>query len=48
MPTENPLFTGRKAELVAIHDLLAGGATPAALTQAAVHGLGEIAVARVQ
>jgi hypothetical protein len=42
MPTENRLFTGREAELDALHAALSSGAGRAALTQAAVHGLGGV------
>ena len=42
MPPENRLFTGREAELHALHAALSSGTGRAALTQAAVHGLGGV------
>jgi hypothetical protein len=42
MPPENLLFTGREAELDALHTALSSGTGRAALTQAAVHGLGGV------
>ncbi|HEY1931810.1 MAG TPA: toll/interleukin-1 receptor domain-containing protein [Acetobacteraceae bacterium] len=42
MPPENRLFTGREAELDALHAALSSGTGRAALTQAAVHGLGGV------
>ena len=42
MPPENLLFTGRKAEQEALHTALLSDTGRAALTQAAVHGLGGV------
>jgi hypothetical protein len=42
MPPENRLFTGRESELDAVHAALSSGSGRAALTQAAVHGLGGV------
>jgi tetratricopeptide (TPR) repeat protein len=42
MPAENPLFTGRDDLLTELHAALSRGDGIAALTQAAVHGLGGI------
>jgi tetratricopeptide (TPR) repeat protein len=42
MPPENRLFTGRESELDAVHTALSSGTGRAALTQAAVHGLGGV------
>jgi hypothetical protein len=42
MPLENPLFLGRDELLAAMHAALSSGSGTAALTQAAVHGLGGV------